>query len=132
MSYFTPAALNAASRAGRSAVSQRTDDFVSGRMTPILPAFDDELPPPPAELPPLSLEPQALSERAAPMAPTSTKLCIRFTRTASLRVGPSRVDSVRPPCWRAEDTVGSVCCPRQHIEVTPITSSTPRGWFPNC
>src|SRR3954451_8872297 len=89
MSYLTPAALNAASSAGRSAVSQRTDDFVSGRMTPILPAFDDE----PLSLPDLlsSLEPQALSERAAPRAPTSTKLCIRFTRTASLRVGPSRV-----------------------------------------
>src|SRR6478752_8388998 len=37
MSYATPAALNAASRFGRSWVSQRADDLVSGRITPTLP-----------------------------------------------------------------------------------------------
>src|SRR5690349_20186124 len=35
----TPAALKAASRYGRSAVSHRTDDLMSGRMTPILGVF---------------------------------------------------------------------------------------------
>src|SRR6476646_5496562 len=37
MSYWTPAALNASPRYLRSAVSQRADDFESGRITPILP-----------------------------------------------------------------------------------------------
>src|SRR3954471_18180650 len=37
MSYCTPAALKASVRYLRSAVSQRTDDFESGRMTPIFP-----------------------------------------------------------------------------------------------
>src|SRR3954447_4790530 len=44
MSYWTPAALKASSRYLRSAVSQRTDDFESGRITPILPVAA----PPPA------------------------------------------------------------------------------------
>src|SRR5690349_15766893 len=35
----TPAALNACCRSGRSAVSQRTDDFVSGNSTATLSAF---------------------------------------------------------------------------------------------
>src|SRR5262245_25633647 len=35
MSYFTPAALKASSRYLWSAVSQRLDDLLSGRMTPI-------------------------------------------------------------------------------------------------
>src|SRR5690348_9323876 len=39
MLYCTPAALKAASRYGRSAVSHRTDDLLSGRMTPILGVF---------------------------------------------------------------------------------------------
>ena len=37
MSNCTPAALNASPRYVRSAVSQRTDDFESGRITPTLP-----------------------------------------------------------------------------------------------
>src|SRR4051794_15039950 len=37
MSNSTPASLKAASRFGRSCVSQRADDLVSGRMTPIFP-----------------------------------------------------------------------------------------------
>src|SRR4029450_1624070 len=44
MSYWTPAALKACSRSGLSAVSQRAEDLVSGRMTPIL----GVLPPPAA------------------------------------------------------------------------------------
>ena len=38
MSYSTPAPLKASSRKGRSAVSQRAEDAVSGRITPTLPA----------------------------------------------------------------------------------------------
>src|SRR4051812_37339811 len=43
MSYLTPAALNAASSFGRSWLSHRGEDVVSGRMTPTLP---DAAPPP--------------------------------------------------------------------------------------
>src|SRR3954452_22948049 len=65
----TPADLNAAVRSGRSAVSQRTDDFVSGSSTATLSAellplaLLLLLPPPPL---PLSLPPQAATpnERA--------------------------------------------------------------------
>src|SRR3954468_1509095 len=64
----TPAALNACWSSGRSAVSQRTDDFVSGSSTAtlsaeLLPLLLLLLPPPP---PPLSLPPQAATpnERA--------------------------------------------------------------------
>src|SRR5512143_4053016 len=39
MSYFTLAALNACSRNGRSAVSQRTEDLLSGRITPTYGCF---------------------------------------------------------------------------------------------
>src|SRR6187551_1065407 len=64
----TPAALNACCRSGRSAVSQRTEDFVSGSSTAtlsaeLLPLLLLLLPPP---LLPLSLPPQAATrnERA--------------------------------------------------------------------
>src|SRR5690349_22566548 len=50
MSYCTPAALNAASRYGRSAVSHRAEDLLSGRMTPILGVFALPLAPPLPEL----------------------------------------------------------------------------------
>src|SRR3954454_9999613 len=43
MSYLTPAALNAASSFGRSWLSHRGEEGVSGRITPTLP---DALPPP--------------------------------------------------------------------------------------
>src|SRR3954469_9135571 len=70
MSYLTPAALNAFSRFGRSALSHRGDEAVSGRITPILP---DALPPElllPLPLLPLSLLPHAVAptRRAAERA----------------------------------------------------------------
>src|SRR5438034_10486400 len=40
---WTPAALNASASSGRSAVSQRTDDWVSGSRTATLPALPDVL-----------------------------------------------------------------------------------------
>src|SRR2546430_7153168 len=49
MSYLTPAALNASSRYLRSAVSQRADVLLSGRMTPMYGALA------PPELPPLGV-----------------------------------------------------------------------------
>src|SRR6478752_7212721 len=48
MSYATPAFLNAASRLGRSWVSQRADDLVSGRITPTLPVVPVAAPDPDA------------------------------------------------------------------------------------
>src|SRR4051812_48016085 len=71
MSYLTPAFLKAASRFGRSALSHRGEEVVSGRITPILPEalppLEPELPLP---LPPLPLLPQAVAptSRAAERA----------------------------------------------------------------
>src|SRR6476660_6230008 len=70
MSYWTPASLNAASSFGRSWLSHRGDDVVSGRITPTFP----EALPPPLLLPLLLLllfePPQAatVSRRAAERA----------------------------------------------------------------
>ena len=85
MSYLTPASLNAASRAGRSAVSQRTEDSVSGRITPILASAALSLPLP---LLPLSslLLPQALRPSERPSAPATSTAGIRFTQIASFFV----------------------------------------------
>src|SRR5262245_106135 len=66
MSYWTPAFLNAASRYGRSAVSQRTDDLLSGRMTPILGVFAAGVLLPPvlqADRPPIARRPTAANVR---------------------------------------------------------------------
>src|SRR6476469_8935349 len=76
MTTSTPAALNAASRFGRSADSHRADDLVSGRMTPTLPALAalplllllELLPPPPLFA---ELLPQALMVRATPTSPAT-------------------------------------------------------------
>src|SRR3954468_4157914 len=69
MSNLTPAALKAFSRFGRSALSQRGEEVVSGRITPILPEAWPPLEPllPPL---PLSLLPQAVAptRRAAERA----------------------------------------------------------------
>jgi hypothetical protein len=80
MSYWTPAALKAASRSGLSAVSQRAEDLVSGRMTPtlgVLPPLAAPLSPPPLSSPP----PQAarMSVSAATAATRLTNL-LRMTR----------------------------------------------------
>src|SRR4029453_15385162 len=86
-SYSTPASLNAFSRNGRSAVSQRAEEAVSGRITPILPAEALAVPPPPLPLSPESSSPQALrvSTPATPTASTATN-CLR------MRSGPFRAD----------------------------------------
>src|SRR5664279_37362 len=61
MSNSTPACLKAASRLGRSWVSHRAEDLVSGRMTPILPAVP-ALPLPAAELAALEAPDEAAAE----------------------------------------------------------------------
>src|SRR5688572_26463476 len=67
MSESTPAASKAALRYFRSAVSQRTDDLLSGRMTPIfgfLVALPASLPfSPQAAMPPRAKRPQAVVAR---------------------------------------------------------------------
>src|SRR4029078_12986851 len=71
MSAETPAALNAASRLGRSLASQRGEVVVSGRITPT------SVPPPPpplAEVPESSSFPQAATERAtSPITDPATR-----------------------------------------------------------
>ena len=90
MSHSMPASAQAASRNGRSNVSQRTDDSESGRMTPTLPSALDPLSSEP--VPPSLSEssPHAASDIATPNAPTIIKLNFRLTRTAScyLRLRP--------------------------------------------
>src|SRR6185369_10731787 len=68
MSYSTPAALNAASRYLRSAVSHRAEDALSGRMTPTFAFFAGVVPPvllllPQADSPPRAIRPVAASRQ---------------------------------------------------------------------
>src|SRR4051794_40060769 len=105
----TPAALNAAVRSGRSAVSQRTDDFVSGSSTAtlsaalLLPALLLLLLLLPLLLP-LSLPPQAATpnERAhsaLAMARTRREIGERITCSSSVDwtcVGPEASAGRRP------------------------------------
>src|SRR3954451_24377169 len=72
MSAWTPAALNASPRNGRSAPSQRAEDWVSGRMTPTFSLAAGVAVP--AALPPLdeSSEPHAATpSMRAPATPTA-------------------------------------------------------------
>src|SRR5947207_2392294 len=71
MSNCTPAALKASPRYLRSAVSQRTDDFESGRMTPILP---------------LTAPPAAVVAAPAVVAPPLLLLLLSPPQAASVKV----------------------------------------------
>src|SRR5690242_13325094 len=97
----TPAALNACCRSGRSAVSQRTDDFVSGSRTATLSAFallllEPLLVPPPPPL--LSLPPQAAMANESAHRPAASdsqrrEIGERITCSSSVDgtcVGPER------------------------------------------
>src|SRR4051794_15464426 len=86
----TPAALNACCRSGRSAVSQRTDDFVSGSSTATLSA---ELllllllllpPPPPLSSPPQAATPNERAHSALAMARTRREIGERITCSSSV------------------------------------------------
>src|SRR4051794_30512520 len=98
----TPAALKAFSSCGRSALSHRADDFVSGRITPILPLLPDAEPlavlPPP--LPLVSpLPPQAVSASATPTTPAIATLRVRPTTNRLLEasgVAEAVEDTPRP------------------------------------
>src|SRR4051794_5599365 len=88
----TPAVLNASSRYLRSAVSQRAEDFVSGRMTPIFGVF--VFPPSVSPPPPPPLFPQPASSRAeAEKTAAATMELLRMSRPFLTRhhcVRPSR------------------------------------------
>src|SRR3954447_13306206 len=87
----TPAASNASSRYFRSAVSQRAEDLVSGRMTPIFGVF---VFPPPVSSPPGPLFAQPASSRAeAEKTAAATMELLRMSRPFLTRhhcVRPSR------------------------------------------
>src|SRR3954449_425268 len=81
MSYLTPAFLKASSSFGRSWLSQRGEDVVSGRMTPILP---EALPPP--LLLPLLLLLSLLPPQAAMLKTVATaRAVVRVRRRAMSR-----------------------------------------------
>src|SRR3954454_8252570 len=103
----TPAALNACWSNGRSAVSQRTDDFVSGSSTATLSA---ELllplllllpppPPPPLSSPPQAATPNERAHSALAMARTRREIGERITCSSSVDwtcVGPEPSVGRRP------------------------------------
>jgi hypothetical protein len=88
MSYSTPAASKAWPRNLRSNDSQRTEDAVSGRMTPTLPLGLSPPPPPELELPPpplLSSPPQAPTTRATAITAINAKIRFNMNCTSFLR-----------------------------------------------
>src|SRR4051795_11585753 len=102
MSYFTPAALNADSSFGRSWLSQRGDDVVSGRITP---TFPEACPPPLLLLALLELPeppPQAARARtAAALIAVVVKVRRRTMRgTLPFRWGCREIGH---PYWRGRD-----------------------------
>src|SRR5215211_1526466 len=113
MSYWTPAALNASSRSGLSAVSQRAEDLVSGRMTPTLGVLPPPPPPPP---PPLSSSPPQAARMSVSAATAAIRprnlLCMTrpFRRGSHLcrarRCPPPGANSIRAAC-----AVVSLCLP---------------------
>src|SRR5215208_4294652 len=94
----TPAALNACWSSGRSAVSQRTDDFVSGSSTAtlsaellLLPLLLPPPPPPPSSSPPQAATPNERAHSALAMARTRGEIGERITCSSSVDgtcVGP--------------------------------------------
>src|SRR4051794_20888086 len=100
MSKSTPAALNADSSCGRSALSQRGDDVVSGRMTPTLPWLE-ALPLP--LLPPLPPLPQAARPTTRPAA-----------RTVVIKVRRRAMDLCPFLRWNSVVSSGT-CFARPHV-----------------
>src|SRR3954471_16832912 len=101
MSNFTPAALNAFSRFGRSAASQRGEEVVSGRITPILP---EALPPLEPELPllPLSELPQAAAPRSR-VAETAVRVMMRRRAMRACHFGGVTEKFRRAVCARSRE-----------------------------
>src|ERR1051326_1540399 len=122
MSYFRPLALNAASSEGRSWLSHRTEDLLSGRITPM----NGFLPPPPepeVEDPPAVLElvlPDGLTDLpllhalsaspAAAVATTKRSICLfirypfwdggRGSEVPGIPVDPGAVQTITRPAGR--------------------------------
>src|SRR3954454_277693 len=102
----TPAALNACASSGRSAVSQRSDDFVSGSSTATLSAFALELPELLLELlllllslPPQAATPSDSAHNAPANARARREIGERITCSSSVDgtcVGPEASGGRRP------------------------------------
>src|SRR4051812_10408739 len=100
----TPAALNACWSNGRSAVSQRTDDLVSGSSTATLSAellllLLLLLPPPPLSLPPQAATRNERAHNALAMASRRREIGERITCSSSVEwkcVGPEASVGRRP------------------------------------
>src|SRR5439155_7512193 len=99
MSYLTPAALNAAVRFGLSAVSQRCEDLVSGRITPTYGAFV-------LEVVDLLLLLQQAARPPSATAPTvaTTRIPLRIARVLS-----GYAPHVRRTCRARVRLCGFVC-----------------------
>src|SRR5215203_1181177 len=128
MSYCTPAALKACSSSGLSAVSQRAEDLVSGRMTPTL----GVLPPPPEDVPPLSsLPPQAASMSvSAAMAAIRLRNLLRMTRPFLRGSHHWRVGRCPPPggnSIRAGCAVVSLCPFHEQLPAGRVALADLRG-----
>src|SRR4051812_25746192 len=81
MSDCTPAALNASVRYLRSAVSQRADDLLSGRITPILGVLPVPEPDPEPEL-----DEELFPQAARP--PAATTMAARAVMPLRMSTGP--------------------------------------------
>src|SRR4051795_11223229 len=103
----TPAPLNACCRSGRSAVSQRTDDLVSGSSTAtlsadllLLPLLLLLLPPPPLSLPPQAATRNERAHSALARARRRREIGERITCSSSVDwtcVEPEASAGGRPP-----------------------------------
>src|SRR5918911_4776645 len=92
----TPAAVNAFCSSGRSTVSQRTEDFVSGSSTATLPALPP--PPPPDEPPPDELL-LLLPQPATTSAPATVRTGMsRRAPVMSLLLQGDGLGVIRPAC----------------------------------
>src|SRR5919112_2897364 len=126
----TPAALKAFSSCGRSALSQRADDLVSGRITPTLPLLAASPPPvavPPPLLPPVLLSPpQAVSASVMPTTPANATDRLRPTTDRLLEASEgaetSKTASWLPRQLLCATTYGadhaSSSCPPQQMVTT--------------
>src|SRR5215211_2684010 len=86
MSYLTPAFSNAADRNLRSAVSQRAEDLLSGRMTPTFAVLAGALLEPLSDL----LPPQAAIPPAATMATARARMPLRMSTDPFGRAAATR------------------------------------------
>src|SRR5262249_54057593 len=116
-SYCTPAALNAFSRYLRSAVSQRTDDFESGRITPTLP---EAAPPPPAAV--------VVAPLAVVVAPPPAAAAVVGPPRAAVVVAPPLLLlllSLPQAAMPSENTVAATAAPNTDFRIRRSFLSRP-------